>query len=459
MVSADYDEHDDGSWKGDGLLESQDNGQYDTDNADDDFDEFSDATSFSGVYAGPVTLSHGSAPLGPDGNVVDTPEVAEAKVAHFAARAAAIAATTKADNDNYKHAAVPAFKPPYKAPAVFVGYGPDAAPVGLDGNVVDTPEVSKAKAFHFAAKNAATNGPKDYQSYNFAPPIKSYADDAKSFNFVPAAVKSYANAANDAKAYNFAPTAIKSYANVAIDAKPFNFVPAAINSYANGANDAKSFNFAPSAIKSYSNAANDIPSLTFASAAIKSYGSAAKDTSFNFGPAPINSYGNAGESALSFNFSPSPIKSYSNTAKDIPSFNFAPAPIKSFGSATKDASTFKFAPSPIKSYTNAAKDVSTFNFAPAAIKSFGSIAKDAKSFNFAPAATSSFSSPVKTVPYTAPAVPSFVPAPLSTYPAPASYSGFSYGSSSLGFDAGLPTNTNEKFVPSPSKTAESKGDY
>lgn len=45
-----------------------------------------------GALAGSAYYAYGypyTAPIGPDGNVVDTPEVAAAKAAHFAAHAAA----------------------------------------------------------------------------------------------------------------------------------------------------------------------------------------------------------------------------------------------------------------------------------------------------------------------------------------------------------------------------------
>jgi len=58
----------DGQWKGEGLAESQDNGQWS--NGDD---------------AHVAYISHGGAPIGKDGRVVDTPEVAHAKAAHYAA--------------------------------------------------------------------------------------------------------------------------------------------------------------------------------------------------------------------------------------------------------------------------------------------------------------------------------------------------------------------------------------
>ncbi|XP_043481691.1 cuticle protein 2-like [Leptopilina heterotoma] len=92
------------------------------------------------AYAAPLYAYHSyalGAPLGPDGRVVDTPEVAQAKAAHFAEHAKEAAKTTGR---------------PYGALALTYAYGyPHTAPIGLDGNVVDTPEVAIAKAAHFAA--------------------------------------------------------------------------------------------------------------------------------------------------------------------------------------------------------------------------------------------------------------------------------------------------------------------
>ncbi|KAF3420333.1 hypothetical protein E2986_11316 [Frieseomelitta varia] len=125
------------------------------------------------------------APLGPDGRVVDTPEVALAKAEHAAAHI----------NEKLEHAAEQAARSvsvqvpialSYTAPVIqkllivilivtvtscragFLGGPPPSygepqlhsqpapqryappAPVGQDGNVIDTPEVAEAKAAHFA---------------------------------------------------------------------------------------------------------------------------------------------------------------------------------------------------------------------------------------------------------------------------------------------------------------------
>ncbi|CAL7942024.1 unnamed protein product [Xylocopa violacea] len=81
------------------------------------------------------------APIGADGNVVDTPEVAEAKAAHLAAHA--LEAAKKMGL--YPYGALAIGSLPY-------GYGyAYGAPLGPDGRVVDTPEVQEAKAAHLAA--------------------------------------------------------------------------------------------------------------------------------------------------------------------------------------------------------------------------------------------------------------------------------------------------------------------
>ncbi|XP_014227169.1 cuticle protein 2-like [Trichogramma pretiosum] len=86
------------------------------------------------AYSSPYGSYYEPAPLGPDGRVIDTAEVAQAKAAHFAAHSRALLQ-------------------PYAAPisGQYYAYGyPYTAPIGPDGNVVDTPEVAQAKAAHFA---------------------------------------------------------------------------------------------------------------------------------------------------------------------------------------------------------------------------------------------------------------------------------------------------------------------
>nr|XP_012233456.1 PREDICTED: cuticle protein 2-like [Linepithema humile] len=109
----------------------------------------------SAVLAAPQWYGpHASpAPLGPDGRVVDTPEVAQLKAAHLNALAEANARAPKGPG------AVGAYvgpSGPYAAANYIPQYsysGPPA-PLGPDGRVVDTPEVQQAKAVHFSLYNA-----------------------------------------------------------------------------------------------------------------------------------------------------------------------------------------------------------------------------------------------------------------------------------------------------------------
>ncbi|XP_017756611.1 PREDICTED: cuticle protein 18.7-like [Eufriesea mexicana] len=88
------------------------------------------------VYAPAV-----GAPIGVDGRVVDTPEVAEAKAVHLATHA--LEAAKKLGL--YPYGALAYTSIPYI-------YGSNhGAPLGPDGRVVDTPEVTEAKAAHLAA--------------------------------------------------------------------------------------------------------------------------------------------------------------------------------------------------------------------------------------------------------------------------------------------------------------------
>ena len=102
---------------------------------------------YGGAYGGHAA----PAPLGADGRVVDTPEVAQLKAAHLAALADANARAPKG----------PGVAGPYPGPASSYapgGYAPHysgpPAPLGPDGRVVDTPEVQQAKAVHFSLYNA-----------------------------------------------------------------------------------------------------------------------------------------------------------------------------------------------------------------------------------------------------------------------------------------------------------------
>nr|P80676.1 RecName: Full=Cuticle protein 2; AltName: Full=Bc-NCP2 [Blaberus craniifer] len=84
--------------------------------------------------------------------VADTPEVASAKAAHFAAyNVAAAAAAAAPDYD-----AVGVVAPPYPGYSAYVG--PLAGiPAIVNGVPADTPEVAAAKVAHFAAHAAANH--------------------------------------------------------------------------------------------------------------------------------------------------------------------------------------------------------------------------------------------------------------------------------------------------------------
>lgn len=83
------------------------------------------------------------------GPVVDTPEVAAAKVAHFAAWNAAAAAAAAAPDFGPVPVAAP-FISAYAAPGTYIG--PLAGvPAIVNGVPADTPEVAAAKVAHFAS--------------------------------------------------------------------------------------------------------------------------------------------------------------------------------------------------------------------------------------------------------------------------------------------------------------------
>ncbi|KAG5335478.1 CUPP protein, partial [Acromyrmex heyeri] len=94
------------------------------------------------------------APLGPDGRVVDTPEVAQLKAAHLSALAEANARAPKGPGP------IGAYPGAYPQPSGYASgnylshYSGPPAPLGPDGRVVDTPEVQQAKAVHFSLYNA-----------------------------------------------------------------------------------------------------------------------------------------------------------------------------------------------------------------------------------------------------------------------------------------------------------------
>ncbi|XP_043274868.1 cuticle protein 18.7-like [Venturia canescens] len=111
-----------------------------------------------------TSLPSGGAPVGPDGRVVDTPEVAIAKIQHAAAQLnershLANAATRSGDlagllvsqSGLLRALASPDLGGASLALASLVSDSPDGAPVGSDGRVVDTPAVAHAKAQHAVA--------------------------------------------------------------------------------------------------------------------------------------------------------------------------------------------------------------------------------------------------------------------------------------------------------------------
>ncbi|XP_026755065.1 pupal cuticle protein-like [Galleria mellonella] len=103
-------------------------------------------------YAGPPAHIQ----LSPDGKyVLDTPEVAHAKAAHYAAHAqASTAHGAWAPAAGYLGAPAAYAAGHYGAPAAgLLKYGP--APLAHDGRVVDTPEVAHLKAAHAQAHAAA----------------------------------------------------------------------------------------------------------------------------------------------------------------------------------------------------------------------------------------------------------------------------------------------------------------
>ncbi|CAD6237447.1 GSCOCG00002318001-RA-CDS [Cotesia congregata] len=138
---------------------------------------------YHGAHAG---YAHGAAaPLGPDGRVVDTPEVAASKAAHLAALAEASARAPHGPADHHDgayhdgwNAPNPAYAPAHLGPRY---HGPPA-PLGPDGRVVDTPEVQAAKAHHFALFNAAAHSAPAGPAHA-APAYPAHADyDSGAYN-------------------------------------------------------------------------------------------------------------------------------------------------------------------------------------------------------------------------------------------------------------------------------------
>nr|XP_033327463.1 uncharacterized protein LOC117221016 [Megalopta genalis] len=95
------------------------------------------------------------APLGPDGRVMDTPEVAAAKSAHMAAHArAASKASEFYELDVFDGRKNLVYLAPIRVAYKHIspiGYRGPFAPLGSDGRVVDTPEVARAREAHMKA--------------------------------------------------------------------------------------------------------------------------------------------------------------------------------------------------------------------------------------------------------------------------------------------------------------------
>lgn len=92
-----------------------------------------------------------AAPVGPDGRVLDTPEVAVAKAEHAAAHLnerLKLADEAARSGAGLQQVQVKQSSLLIAAPNVLV----PGAPLGPDGRVVDTPEVAVAKAAHAAAQ-------------------------------------------------------------------------------------------------------------------------------------------------------------------------------------------------------------------------------------------------------------------------------------------------------------------
>ncbi|XP_048505090.1 spidroin-2-like [Athalia rosae] len=103
------------------------------------------------------------APLDHEGRVVDTPDVAHLKAAHFAAHAEAAAKAAHYGGG---------YGSGFEGSAGYGGYHGPAAPLAHDGRVVDTPEVAHAKAAHLAAHHSAASsvghGPSYYRDAVYA---------------------------------------------------------------------------------------------------------------------------------------------------------------------------------------------------------------------------------------------------------------------------------------------------
>lgn len=103
----------------------------------------------------------------------DTPEVEAAKAAHFARYNYEAARNTLGAYAAYPYYNSPALSYQAAVPIAYsspYAYGP--APLGPDGRVIDTPEVSAAKAVHFAAHSKVRNLPSTQSSRDY--PVPSY---------------------------------------------------------------------------------------------------------------------------------------------------------------------------------------------------------------------------------------------------------------------------------------------
>ncbi|XP_020285725.1 uncharacterized protein LOC109855665 [Pseudomyrmex gracilis] len=104
------------------------------------------------------------APLGQDGLVVDTSEVAAAKAKHLAIRARIEAESAVPEFNAYGHEENLLYLPPIRVVSPIVYRGP-SAPLGPDGQVVDTPEVAVARAAHLKAHARAVALTTGYDIY------------------------------------------------------------------------------------------------------------------------------------------------------------------------------------------------------------------------------------------------------------------------------------------------------
>ncbi|XP_011310453.1 pupal cuticle protein-like [Fopius arisanus] len=110
------------------------------------------------------TGAHDPAPLGEDGRVVDTIEVARAKAAHLATHAEAVkkiaaaypeAAIVWEDDTDANHLLLVPSHVTHTIPHKTSAYRGPSAPLASDGTVIDTKEVAEAKAAHFRVHAAA----------------------------------------------------------------------------------------------------------------------------------------------------------------------------------------------------------------------------------------------------------------------------------------------------------------